>query len=158
MGNLRRSVISPLVLALLPIVCSQGVHAAEWAAGKTSPTGYVQFNGLTWMPNSIIRNGAGADWSAANTYCTTEKINGKTGWRLPTKEELESLYSSMPLKGKQHWVWTLTWSGTPSGPGMHIAVGQDEGMTDAVGRPTGRYGVPVFSRGDGVWFAVTCVR
>lgn len=31
-------------------------------------------------------------------------------------------------------------------------------MTDAVGRPTSRYSVAMFSRGGRVLFAVTCVR
>lgn len=156
---------TPLIATLLAILSffnpsnnAQAVERSNAVKAVGSSTGYLQHGGLTWMPNAIIRAGQGAHWAAANTYCTKETINGQTGWRLPTKDELVSLYSSVVLVGKPHWTTTLTWSSTPYGPGMHYIAGQSEAIQDDVGRNLGRYNVSIFEREDGVWFAVTCVR
>jgi hypothetical protein len=35
-----------------------------------------------------------ANWDDAKLYCFSLNIDGKTGWRLPTKEELNEIYQS----------------------------------------------------------------
>jgi hypothetical protein len=35
-----------------------------------------------------------ANWDNAKLYCFSLNINGKTGWRLPTKDELDEIYQS----------------------------------------------------------------
>lgn len=35
-----------------------------------------------------------ANWDDARLYCFSLNIEGKTGWRLPTKEELNEIYES----------------------------------------------------------------
>ena len=86
------------------------------------PAGFVSQGGLTWMPvNSSTKN-----WSQANAYCTNTAINGQTGWRLPTKDELKALYDSGAMKG-QGWTLGNTWSSTPGGSGGHDVVGLDSG-------------------------------
>lgn len=90
------------------------------------PTGYIQQGGLTWMPNNIgpwsMYGYQGVtDWNTANTYCNTATINGQTGWRLPTVDELSSLYNSGALAG-QGWTLNGTWSSTPDGAGTHYYV------------------------------------
>ena len=35
-----------------------------------------------------------ANWHDARLYCFALNIDGKTGWRLPTKEELNEIYES----------------------------------------------------------------
>ena len=35
-----------------------------------------------------------ANWDDARLYCFSLNIKGKTGWRLPTKEELNEIYES----------------------------------------------------------------
>jgi formylglycine-generating enzyme required for sulfatase activity len=35
-----------------------------------------------------------ANWYDAKLYCFSLNIDGKTGWRLPTKEELDEIYES----------------------------------------------------------------
>ena len=34
------------------------------------------------------------DWYEAKLYCFSLNIDGKVGWRLPTKEELDAIYES----------------------------------------------------------------
>ena len=35
-----------------------------------------------------------ANWDDARLYCFSLNIGGKTGWRLPTKDELSEIYQS----------------------------------------------------------------
>lgn len=35
-----------------------------------------------------------ANWDDAKLYCSSLNIDGKKGWRLPTKEELNTIYNS----------------------------------------------------------------
>lgn len=63
------------------------------------------------------------NWYDARLYCFALNINGKTGWRLPTEEELDMLLYDVELfkRGLQlhgHEYWTSTpnddgrvWSG-----------------------------------------------
>ena len=48
-----------------------------------------------------------ANWYDAKLYCFALNIGGKTGWRLPTKEELDSIYHS-----ENDFVRTNHWSST----------------------------------------------
>jgi len=79
---------------------------------------YVSKLGLTWMPI----NSSSRPWASANAYCTNTAINGQTGWRLPTKDELKAFYDSGAMKG-QGWTLHDTWSSTPSGSGTSYSVG-----------------------------------
>jgi len=96
------------------------------------PAGYIEQGGLTWMPNTFSGlNGNGfATWSAANTYCTTTTINGETGWRLPTRDELMSLSSTGLQAGQTGWASYFTWSSTPyySAENIHYVVALDQGF------------------------------
>lgn len=86
------------------------------------PAVYIQQGGLTWMPNNIGPWSRGAtDWNTANTYCSTATINGQTGWRLPTYNELSRLHSSRALDG-QGWTLDSTWSSVPYGTVYHVVV------------------------------------
>ena len=48
-----------------------------------------------------------ATWDNAILYCTFLEVDGKRGWRLPTKEELNQIYESNndyePI-----WYWSST--------------------------------------------------
>lgn len=48
-----------------------------------------------------------ANWNDARFYCFALNINGKTGWRLPTKEELAEIYSSQNDFSRE-WYWSST--------------------------------------------------
>ena len=56
------------------------------------------------------------NWDDARLYCFSLNIDGKTGWRLPTKEELNEVYKS----NHDFEAWSY-WSSTERG-GIHIWV------------------------------------
>jgi formylglycine-generating enzyme required for sulfatase activity len=104
------------------------------------PHGYVSQGGLTWMPESFTKN-----WAEANAYCNNTAINGQTGWRLPTKDELSALYNSGAMNG-QGWTLSSAWSSTLYTPeaGYHYFVSLSDGFFNA--------------QVDTVNFHMTCVR
>jgi hypothetical protein len=79
-----------------------------------------QQTGLIWAPQD---NGAGITWLNALTYCKNYSLGNHKDWRMPTAEELATLYgNSRKNKGKEDkyivdlvtdsiritspWVWT----------------------------------------------------
>lgn len=65
--------------------------------------------GLMWARQD---NGADINWENAKSYCDNYSVPGVTGWRMPTRDELERLYASNGHKGKieltaneRTWVW-----------------------------------------------------
>ena len=84
------------------------------------PPGYVVQGGLTWMPATLDLN-----WANANAYCTNTTINGQTGWRLPTRDEVYGFSSSFsPSGGFNNPMWTSPslpsiWTSTPASGGSH---------------------------------------
>ncbi len=77
------------------------------------PKGFISHGGLTWMPVMLTKK-----WNEANSYCANTAINGQSGWRLPTKDELVALYDSGAMNS-QGWTLNSTWSSTPDGSGGH---------------------------------------
>jgi hypothetical protein len=51
-----------------------------------------------------------ANWYDARLYCFALNIDGKTGWRLPSKEELNEIYES-----ENDFRKTYYWSSTEYG-------------------------------------------
>jgi hypothetical protein len=109
--------------------------AAEAAAKAPK---YVSQGGLIWMPVTFHN-----DWTVANNWCSNSVINGQTGWRLPTKNELIALYDSGAMKD-QGWRLYDAWSSTPTGNGGHYFVRLDTGT--------------VGGSGDADVIEITCVR
>lgn len=101
-------------LLLFAVIQPQALAAPKPGKVIKPVKGFVSQGGLTWMPiNSSQEN-----WSDANAYCTHTDINGQTGWRLPTKNELKALYDSGAMNG-QGWTLSFTWSSTPGSSGKH---------------------------------------
>jgi hypothetical protein len=46
-----------------------------------------------------------SNWFDAKLYCFSLNIDGKTGWRLPTKEELNEIYQS-ENDCEDSWYWS----------------------------------------------------
>ena len=50
-----------------------------------------------------------SNWDDANLYCFSLNIDGKTGWRLPTKDELNQIYESEnDFRKEWEWYWSST--------------------------------------------------
>ena len=47
------------------------------------------------------------NWNDARLYCFSLNIDGKTGWRLPNKEELNEIYHS-ENDFENRWYWSST--------------------------------------------------
>jgi hypothetical protein len=74
---------------------------------------FVTLGSLIWMPIETQQT-----WFLANTYCTNTTINGKSGWRLPTRDEFGTLFESGIVKN-QVWSNYSLWSSTQNGSGYH---------------------------------------
>jgi hypothetical protein len=48
-----------------------------------------------------------ANWDDARLYCFSLNIDGKVGWRLPTREELNAIYQSESDFEKSYY-WSST--------------------------------------------------
>jgi hypothetical protein len=48
-----------------------------------------------------------SNWFDAKLYCFSLNIDGKTGWRLPTKQELNEIYQS-ENDFENSWYWSST--------------------------------------------------
>jgi hypothetical protein len=48
-----------------------------------------------------------ANWYDARLYCFSLNIDGKVGWRLPTKEELNEIHESKN-DFEKYWYWSST--------------------------------------------------
>jgi Protein of unknown function (DUF1566) len=48
-----------------------------------------------------------ANWDDARLYCFSLNVDGKTGWRLPTINELiDVTYEIRDAMDKDHWYWS----------------------------------------------------
>lgn len=72
--------------------------------------------GLTWAKKD---NGSDATFSQASDYCQTLTLGGKSGWRLPTIDELSGIFvwakagqSGLHPKGGISLSWPGVWSST----------------------------------------------
>lgn len=50
-----------------------------------------------------------ATWDEAKMYCFSLNIDGKIGWRLPTKEELYDIFDS---DSRRDFAYAIHWSST----------------------------------------------
>jgi hypothetical protein len=105
--------------------------ACVFQSKAETPYGYVSQGKLIWKPVSSARK----TWADATTYCANTAIKDRTGWRLPTKDELIDLTNSGAMNG-QGWTLGYSWSSTPVGSGGHYVVILDHGGVD-IGIDTG---------------------
>jgi hypothetical protein len=106
---------TPLIMALLlcagmPMATSQD-SAGIWEDSTT---------GLIW---SVKDNGSDMSWDQANNYCENSTLQGQTDWRLPTIDELKTLYDrslskkQYKAKGPIELGAASMWSGTKNNSG-----------------------------------------
>jgi len=113
-GNLLRIMVLATILSLAGLVMSGAVMA--WPC-KVSHDGTVtdKVSGLMWQQETA----GPMNWDAAMNYAAGLNLGGKTGWRLPTKEELVGLYLS-PCKVRMS-VGDCYWSSTLHAPDTSYA-------------------------------------
>jgi len=71
-----------------------------------SDANLVTANFLAWSGVSFADN-----WNKASAYCAVIVIQGRSGWRQPSVDELKALYASGALVN-QNWTLGNTWSST----------------------------------------------
>lgn len=78
----------------------------------------VTLNGLMWQDNKDAKSIA-TNWSDAKSYCKDLSLFGYTDWYLPSKGQLEDLYSK---KDKlRNVISSYYWSSSPSVSGSKSA-------------------------------------
>ena len=80
------------------------------------PKGFVFQGGLLWKDIVFVDNFV-KSFADAQTYCQQTVLNGQSGWRLPTQDELRYLAHSLKMP-----VNANTWSSTRSDAGSHFSV------------------------------------
>lgn len=104
-------------ICITPATSQNGVCTAPTMTGN-----FVAFSALSWMPVSLIKN-----WADASAFCSTSRINGVNGWRLPNHFELSELQKNIALTN-QGWILGKTWSstaGTTSGSHQTVNLSDD---------------------------------
>jgi hypothetical protein len=75
-----------------------------------------------------------ATWDDARLYCFALNIDGKTGWRLPNKEELNYIYES-----KNDVVGSYYWSSTENNGNYAWIQGLSDGLQGTNYKSTSYY-------------------
>lgn len=100
-----------------PATLLNNVCVAPAGAGS-----FVVKGAVKWMPATFI-----GTWNDAKSFCSNSKIDGVTGWRLPTEFELTEMFASGLLSG-QGWTLNKTWSSTVGATaGTQLAVNLSNG-------------------------------
>jgi hypothetical protein len=70
--------------------------------------------------NNIVVPRTSNDWNTANNYCSTLNYNNCTGWRLPTRSEMQSLYNNGTFTNTlSHWTFEYWVSDVTTSVGFH---------------------------------------
>lgn len=126
LGSYNPTSTSALLTVAKRVCTAPMVYENGQCVTKVGTAAYVTHESLSWMPAT-----AALTWAKANDYCMNTKIDGKTGWRLPSQFELAALAKSGMLAEKG-WasgdVWTAT-AGTTAD--SHFAVNLESGVSNA---------------------------
>ncbi len=87
----RNSVLS----LILSVAFLTSVSAADDVVYKDTETG------LMWQ---VEDNGADIDWAAAIDYCEQLNTGGFTDWRVPTQDELATLYRLESAETSEYYI------------------------------------------------------
>lgn len=98
---------------------SVGISYGSEVSFKTDAFGTFNYGGSTYYWHFVDINMA---WSEANSYCNNLSINGLSGWRLPTKEELAQLLTDNPSASNGYPAWS---SNSASYGGHYFVVFED---------------------------------
>ena len=120
---MQRSVLI-ICLIFLFTTCAAvpSVNAQEdlsYKVGDTGPAGGIVFydkgeisDGWRYLEAAPPDFEFSANWNSANEMCKLLNINGFTGWRLPTRDELSFMYLNLKQKGLGGFGNDTYWSST----------------------------------------------
>jgi len=96
---------------------AQGSHS--YKIGDKGPAGGLVFfdkgdnsDGWQYLEAAPSEFEFEANWNSAKDMCKLLNINGITGWRLPTSEELNHMYYNLKQKGLGGFSGVSYWSST----------------------------------------------
>lgn len=101
---------------------SYGVAYGEEKSFTTNAFPTFQYGGYTYYvapdPGNYM------EWSAANSYCNNLSLEGMTGWRMPTRDELVQMYAERNSIGGFYtnyssYFYDCYWSSTSSSNGHY---------------------------------------
>lgn len=102
-----------------------GVSYGEEISFTTEPFPTFQYGGNTYYvapdPGNYM------EWSTANSYCNNLTLEGLSGWKLPTKDELVQMYAERNSIGgfltyPSSWDPPIYWSSTVASGSYHYYV------------------------------------
>lgn len=119
-----KKIIIKICLTFLFILCaSVGKGAAQespsYKVGDTGPAGGIVFydkgdnsDGWQYLEAAPPEFEFTSNWNSAKEMCGLLNINGFTGWRLPTKDELSFMYLNLKQKNLGGFSDDSYWSST----------------------------------------------
>ena len=104
---------------------SYGVAYGEEKSFTTNAFPTFQYGGYTYYVAPDPGNNM--TWSAANSYCDNLSLEGMTGWKMPTRDELVQMYAERySIGGFLNAGYSTSnnyyWSSTTSSSGHHYSV------------------------------------
>ena len=96
---------------------SSGVVYGEEKSFTTEKFPTFQYGGYTYYVAPDPGNSM--TWSAANSYCNNLSLEGMSGWRMPTRDELVQMYAERKSIG---YFYCKYWSSTSNGSNQHWCV------------------------------------
>lgn len=100
---------------------SSGVAYGEEKSFTTEKFPTFQYGGYTYYVAPDPGNSM--NWSAANSYCNNLSLEGMSGWRMPTRDELVQMYAERKSIG---YLYCKYWSSTSNGSNQHWCVDFDD--------------------------------
>ena len=105
-------VMACTVLFLGAFVFAEHATAADRFVKSNDGTVTDTQTRLTWADH----DSSDINWRGANSYCEGYSGGGKSGWRMPTLDELAQLYSSGAYGSVIRRTSSFVWSSQTSGP------------------------------------------
>ncbi|MDK9717634.1 MAG: DUF1566 domain-containing protein [Trichlorobacter sp.] len=105
-SNLLRITVLATILSLAGLVMS-GAVMAQQCVDNGNGTVTDNSTGFMWQKETA----GSMNWQNAMSFAASLSLGGKTGWRLPSRQELITLYSS-PCKSQMSVVSFNYWSST----------------------------------------------
>jgi hypothetical protein len=134
-------------LTFKPLAPESAGETGEQRAARLWRSGIVERGGLMW---TIKDNDSDVNWFEARDYCTRCRLGGYTDWRLPTIDELTSLYDParpttprivVPFEPVFFWMWSSTMKASANGSASAFCFNFGNGVRDSF--DLRRYGMHV---------------